>query len=158
MRLLNEDPKLSNDRFVCVRQTTRTSRSCEGEAVSEPDGKEFGLFDDVVYKKSNSFGVGKICRIRKKGASRGYEEYKMPVKFDSNLKNISIVVAEYTYIDGNVDIFTVGTSLIEIRAEKLITTITLEYNVIMLRKTYFYQTKTKSVEFERVFHYKHVEE
>ena len=93
------------------------------------DGKEFGLFDDVVYKKNNSFGVGKICRIRKKGASRGYVEYKMPVKFDSNLKDISIVVAEYTCIVGNVDIFTEGTSLIGIQAEKLITTITLEYNV-----------------------------
>ena len=53
----------------------------------------------------------------------------MPVKFESNLKDISIVVAEYTCIDGNVDIFTEGTSSIEIRAEKLITTITLEYNV-----------------------------
>ena len=66
VRLLNEDPKLSNDRLVRVRQTTRTSRSGEGEAVSEPDGKEVGLFDDVVDKKSNSFGVGNICRIRKK--------------------------------------------------------------------------------------------
>ena len=53
----------------------------------------------------------------------------MPVKFESNLKDISTGVAEYACIDGNVDIFTEGTSLIEIRAEKLITTITLEYNV-----------------------------
>ena len=33
VRLLNEDPKLSNDRLVRVKQTTRTSRSGEGEAV-----------------------------------------------------------------------------------------------------------------------------
>ena len=53
VRLMNEYPKLSNDRQVRVRQTSRTSRNCEkAEAGSvEADRNMFSLFDDVMYKK-----------------------------------------------------------------------------------------------------------
>ena len=97
VRLLNEDPKLSNARSVRDKQLERAEVVKENLLVSQVvKNLDYSM---MWFIRKVTLCVGKICRIRKKGASRGYLEYKMPVKFDSNLKDIPIVVAEYTCID-----------------------------------------------------------
>lgn len=90
--LLNENPTLSHDRLVCVRQ-----RATQG-AQQAPPATSISLYDDyAVYEKDTSqFIVGKLQRMRKKG-NRGYIEYRQPLRFDdTELKNIETIFQVYS--------------------------------------------------------------
>ena len=54
------------------------------------------IFDDYAFIHERKLKFGRLLRMRKKGKSRGYVEYKYPVSFqDSDLKDILCVIEEY---------------------------------------------------------------
>lgn len=95
--LLNENPNLSHDRLVRVRQ--RATQDVRPELLAEG----ISLYDDfALYKEkdSNDFLVGRLHRMRKKGQRSGYVEYRLPVKFDDpDLKNIETIFQVYSTVN-----------------------------------------------------------
>ncbi|XP_072048226.1 uncharacterized protein [Amphiura filiformis] len=132
VRLLNDNPKLSHDRLVRVRQTYISKRNsgipdAEADTTKLPAHSDICLFDDyVAVTSSGTMLVLRILRMRKKGATRGFVEYKLPVKYSAvDRKDIVVVGQLYTDTTGG---FVLEGSTVEVKASEIVCHINLSYD------------------------------
>ena len=131
--LLNQKPELSHDRLTRVRQNQDS-----GEAVNSTTAnrdKAITLFDDYAYVGDGPGGTlkyGRVLRVRKKGKTRGYVEYKYPVSFnDPNLKDISCVVQQYSpSLDVPSTFHVKNQDVAEVSASNIITHVNFTYDPV----------------------------
>lgn len=99
-----------------VRQLNHAAES--HHEVTTPDNK-ISLFEDYAFIKDNEVKFGRLCRMRKKGRSRGHIEYAKPIAFnDKNASEISLLFQEY---DEDLNRFCLNCSkLTEICATKVV--------------------------------------
>ena len=91
VRLLNGNPKLSNDRLVRVRQNATQASGTEIHA-----GRHYvSLFEDYAYVSNGVVKVGKAQKMRKK-FQKGHTEYRNPVDIrDKENVSVSVILKPY---------------------------------------------------------------
>ena len=105
-------------RLVRVCQSYNKVKSTNGLPSAGTFIDQICLFEDYVALQCEEMIILRIQRIRKKGATRSYVEYKLPVSYSSpDRRDILILGQIYTERDGG---FELQGSPIEIRASEVI--------------------------------------
>lgn len=119
---INSSPHTAWDRLQRVRQRNFST-------INHTDVNEncLSLLDDCAYRVNDGFKILQVCRLRKKGRSRGYIEYQMPVSFESADKNDIEVVGNL--YQGRCSEMQKG-ALITITFKQVITVVRLEFDPV----------------------------
>ena len=140
VRLLNENPKLSNDRLVRVRQNTNQTSSREIHS-----GRHYvRLFEDYAYASNGIVKVGNAHRMRKK-IQKSHTEYRNPVDIrDKENASVSVIFKPYQLetleLNGETRCLMEGNDLVclkkqdnssldEVVIPKIISHVNLKYNI-----------------------------
>lgn len=119
---INSSPHTAWHRLQRVRQRNFST-------MNQTDVNEncVSLLDDCAYRVNNGFKILRVCRLRKKGRSRGYIEYQMPVSFESADKNDIEVVGNL--YEGRCSEMQKG-ALITITFKQVMTVVRLEFDPV----------------------------
>lgn len=128
----NREPNISAERLKRIRSTSTTKPQGDGPSLAD-SAATIGLYDDVaiLLKESGTskYVLARVIRMRKKGQTRGYVEYKKPVSLadKSQVTGVEIIVQKYDMLQDNH--FTLNKTYHVYPISKVISSVNVVFNV-----------------------------